>query len=301
MYSTKEDVKGMLLENEWESIYRAHSWISFSPDKRATQMVTDYSKILQEDLDKLGDNQGNYKEKFLMHFRAWISSKANCASSAITGGANFNVRKAEKANNRERAKAEEFFKFREKYFKSVNRERTLSPEEELDAAQEKYEKLFRLQIMMKDVNALTRKMKFEGLAKDEIEQKISTILSEEDFPDSVIMQVLWNGQNKYGYGFPSFSLTNNNAKIKSALAKIETMKRRIETKKGFENIVFEGGYITIEDDRVKIFHDEKPSQEIITNLKSSGFRWSPFWKCWCRKHTSQALEQAKKLVKIQNK
>jgi len=300
MNSEKIKVEGLLLESLWDLIYRAHSWTSFSPDKRATQYVTEYSQILKEDLAALGEKAGNYQEKFISHFTSWMNAKSNCASSAITGGSNFNVRRAEKMNSREHAKNVEFFNFREKYFKAVNRQRTLSPEEELDLAQAKLDKLSNLQSMMKDANAILRKMKFAELSKDEIEQKITYVLNGEDFPEDVIKEVISNGNLGYGYSFPSFSLTNNNAKIKGAQSKITAMKSRIERKQTFEAIKFEGGYLTIEDDRVKIFHDSKPEQAVIDELKKSGFRWSPFWKCWCRKHTGNAIGVATNLSFIKN-
>lgn len=79
------------------------------------------------------------------------------------------------------------------------------------------------------------------------------------------------------------------------------MKSRIETKLDFEDFKFEGGYYTVKDDRVKIFHEEKPSKEVIQELKSNGFRWSPNWKCWCRKHTQNALVITSRLTFIKSK
>lgn len=292
----KEDVKGYLLEDYWEACYSAHRWISFSPDKRATQYVIEFSNVLESDLKELGENQGNYKEKFIKNFLAWMNAKGNCASSVITGGSGFNVRRAEKMNSRENGRMNDFYHFREKYFKAVNRVKTPSPEEELDSALEKLDRLSNLQQMMKDANSLLRKMRFTDLSKDEIEQQITHKMNEEEYPEDIISKVIWNGNNGYGYSFPSFTLTNNNAKIKGAQTKVTVMKNRIETKDSFEDIKFDGGYITIQDDRVKIFHDEKPEREVIQKIKSNGFRWSPHLKCWCRKHTQNALIVARQLV-----
>lgn len=35
--STKKEVEGLLLADLWELCYRAHSWVSFSPEKSAAQ------------------------------------------------------------------------------------------------------------------------------------------------------------------------------------------------------------------------------------------------------------------------
>jgi hypothetical protein len=282
----KEKVKGLLLEDLWDLCYRAHTWTSFTPDKRATRYIVEYSEILENDLKELGENQGNYKEKFIKHFADWMASKGRCASTMITGGANFDVRRNQKALNAERNKNEAFTKWREKYFKSVNRESTLSPEEELDNALAELDEAKARQELMKEANSILRKHKdlnaFDH-AKMLLEMgfDIELIREASQFNDKLI--------------FASFSLTNNNAKIKRLEQKVFTMKKRIETKKDFEDVKFEGGYWTISDDRVKIFHDEKPSKEVIQNLKSNGFRWSPNWKCWCRKHTENAIRVVKSI------
>ena len=54
----------------------------------------------------------------------------------------------------------------------------------------------------------------------------------------------------------------------------------------------------IEQQRVQILFPGKPSAEIISYLKSNGFRWSPYNKAWQRQNTPEgrrkALEFAKK-------
>jgi len=290
---TKQDVNGLILEELWELCYRAHSWISFSPEKRATQYIREYSEILENDLIELGENQGNYKEKFIIKFSSSMSSKSNCASSVITGGSNFNVRRAEKANNAERNKMLEFHAFREKYFKAVNRQRTLSPEEELDNALIELDEVSNNQDMMKEINSLMRKEAKSGNFNYCIE-----VVKSEGYPEDLVKELEQLYDSGYGSNFPSFILTNNNSKIKRLKDKVMVMKSRINTKNDFQDITFIGGYLTIEDDRIKIFHDSKPDSSVIQELKSNGFRWSPNWKCWCRKHTSNALFVSKKLTFI---
>ncbi len=73
------------------------------------------------------------------------------------------------------------------------------------------------------------------------------------------------------------------------------MQGRIERKNTWQDIIFEGGRVTIEDDRLKIYHDEKPEREIINEIKSNGFRYSPHWVCWTRKHTANAIHSLRQL------
>lgn len=288
---SKENVKGLLLADLWELCYKAHRGTSFYPEKRATSYVTDYSAQLEEDLAALGEKQGNYKEKFIAKFSAWMSAKGNCISSMIAGPSNFPVRRAEKANNSEHNRMIEFTSWRERYFKAVNRKKRLSPEEELDNAIKRLDLLVINQETMKAMNKIVRK--FTKQDNPNIEAMIEA-LKKEEFPDKLIREVVvpdYAGR----WGFARYMLTNNNNTIKRTKEKIETMKNRIEVKSKFEDIVFDGGYVTIEDDRVKIFHDVKPDRAVIGEIKSNGFRWSPNWGCWCRQHTANALRAVNSL------
>lgn len=96
----------------------------------------------------------------------------------------------------------------------------------------------------------------------------------------------------------SLSLTNARARVKDLECKIIIMKRRIECKENWKPIEFDGGKIDIENDRVIIKHDERPSQDTINAIKRRGFHWSGRFQCWCRKHTQQAIIDAKRLVGV---
>ena len=275
-----EQVKTMALGHLWELCYRAHSNTSFSPERRANSYVSEYSEMLEADLKELKENQGNYKEKFIAKFSDWMSAKGRCISSMITGGSNFPVRRAQKANDSERNKCDSFYHWREKYFKAVNRVPTKSPEDDKEAAERKLEKLVNNQLEWKAINAAIRKSKITN------ESELLNHLIALDFNPSSIKLIDYRGGK---FKIPSFYLTNNNATIKNTKDKIKAMETRIERKMTWEDITFEGGYVTIEDDRLKIFHDEKPTREVIQEIKSNGYRWSPNWACWCRKHTGNAV------------
>lgn len=284
--STSKEVEGLVLADLWDLCYRAHTWISFSPEKRATRFIKEYSELLEADLKLLGDNQGNYKEKFISKFKEWMGAKSNCASSAITGGSGFNVRKANKANDREHKKWQDFSLWRDKYFKAVNRVPTKSPEDELILAENKLEVILNAQIEYKEINAEIRKCKIQD------HYELVNYLKEMGFSYEYLSLIQERGGK---LKIPAYVLTNNNATIKRTAIKVKTMQARIERKSTWEDIKFTDGYVTIEDDRIKIYHDEKPAKEIIQEIKSNGFKWSPFWKCWCRKHTGNAIYSLKSL------
>lgn len=293
MIDYKKQIEGLLLADLYDLCYRAHTGVSFSPEKRAVSYIKGYSEQLEEDLVKLGENQGNYKGKYIAKFSEWMSSKGNCISSVIAGPSNFPVRRAEKANRAEENAYQRFDKWREKYFKAVSRKPTPSPEEELDNAMKQLDALVIMQGLMKESNKYLRKKTTQKL---DYNIKKKHLIEELGLRESTAIEALKGCTYTGKVGFPSYMLTNCNTTIKRKKEKVLIMKHRIETKENFEDIKFDGGYVTISDDRVKIFHDEKPTAEIRQAIKSSGFRWSPHWGCWCRKHTANALTVARGLI-----
>jgi len=264
---------------------RAHSATSFSPERRADQCVRDFSAELEADLVELGDKTGNYKEKYLAHLRKWTAAKARTMSPMITGPANFPAERNRKAFERERRAWEEFQAWRERYIKRANRVPTKTPEEEIDDALIRLEKERNAHTLMVEVNKIHRR-------KVSDEEKRKALAEELELAPEMVEKMM--EPDCYGQrGFASCSLTNSNARIKNLEQKLLVMKARIERRDTFEKIEFDGGTIDIENDRVVIRHDEKPEPEVIQALKANGFRWSPHWKCWCRKHTANALRAAK--------
>jgi len=271
------------IESMRDLFYRAHCATSFSPDARAKSCVDDFSMELQADLLELGGSD-SYKAKYLAHLSKWASRKSRCMSSMITGPANFPFRSNEKHMNSERNAWEEFRAWRERYIKRANSEKTKSPEEDLDIALADLDKARIEHDKMIRINKIIR-------MKISTEEKIEKLSSEIGLQERTINNVL-------SEGIPGFTLTNHNAKLKRLEEKILTMKSRIERKQTFEKIVFSDGSIDIENDRVVIRHDQKPEKDIIDRLKQNGFRWSPHWSCWCRKHTAAALAAAKNICLI---
>lgn len=265
----------------------AHRGISFSPEVRADQCVKDFSDELEADLAELGENAGEYESKYIDHLRAWAGRKSRCLSPMITGPANFPVVRNRKAFDSEQNAWKEFREWRERYFKAVNRVRTKSPEEEIDDALVKLEKERNAHELMVGINKiLRRKIDDESMKKALIEElEISEHLA------GKVMEPDFMGRR----GFASYALTNSNARIHNLEEKLLVMKARIANRDAFEPIAFDGGSIDIEEDRVVIRHDEKPSREIIDALKGRGFRWAPSRSAWVRKHTKQAIEDAKNI------
>jgi frataxin-like iron-binding protein CyaY len=288
---TRDEIKNLLLGDYWNEARMAHEGTSFSPEKRADYFIIEYSKELENDLKELGKKCGNYKEKYISYFTAWLSAKSRCLSWMIAGSSNFPVRRAEKANNSERTHYEKFRNWRSKYFTAVNRVKTPSPEEDLDNKLKELDQLIINNEMTKEINKIISKGHKKNLSNEEIAKNVRC----GNFPENVLKWVL---EPRLWYGGKIRGLRTLGTDIRKKKEMIEMLKVRIERKSQWQDINFDGGYITIEDDRIKIFNDSKPDQEIINKLKSCGFRWSRHWGCWCRKHTGNAIYAAKKIFCI---
>lgn len=97
-------------------------------------------------------------------------------------------------------------------------------------------------------------------------------------------------------GFPTYRLTNNNANIKRIAERIQRIKE-LNCKKSTDEIV-NGVRIVgnVEGNRVQIFFDGKPADEIRASLKTYGFRWAPSEGAWQCYYSEQAIRLAKSII-----
>jgi len=263
-----------------ETMIRSYSNISFSPERRGESDFNYYTEMLATDLATLGENQGNYERKFVERVMLIYHRQARCASAMITGPANFPFRKNQKNNEAQRRAEDDFTHWRNKYFKAVNRVRTLSPEAEIDKT-------------LNEIDDLTaRKETYKAANKLKTREEREAYLIEHYKLGERETRYLDNAGQ-----FLPFPIDSITLKIRERKKKLEIMKVRSARKATFEPIAFDGGCITIEEDRVMIKHDDKPERAVIDAIKARGFRWSPNFKAWVRKHTGNALYDAQQVIK----
>lgn len=97
-------------------------------------------------------------------------------------------------------------------------------------------------------------------------------------------------------GFAGYQLTNNNANIKRMEKRLETLEKQAADET--TEIEFDGGTIidNVEENRLQVDFDEKPSEEIRTKLKRNGFKWARSLEVWQRFRSTQAMWIAKDIV-----
>lgn len=264
--------------------------------------IREYEEALLEDLKKLpAEEHKEYTEKF----RAWVETlfdkHSRILSAMITGPARFPTERNNKANNSYDKALSDFSEWREKYAKRVEKriEDAKSPEQK-----EREEWL----ALKRDINynakacadidngepyhrsAFTNSIfgKVERLAN---KGKAALVLKALEY----IKQV--QEDEKTGLKKPLFTSRHKIWKLQEVCeATMQKQEERANTESS--EIEFEGGRIVknFADDRLQIFHDEKPSADVISRLKSNGFRWSRFNGCWQRQLTDNSYYGAARVL-----
>ena len=99
--------------------------------------------------------------------------------------------------------------------------------------------------------------------------------------------------------YPSYALSNNNRNINNVKRRIQQLTEAAEL--GYSGWAFEGGRVEAnrEKNRLQIFFDAIPGEEIRQELKSSGFRWARSEGAWQRQLTNNAIYAARRIKAIQ--
>lgn len=94
-------------------------------------------------------------------------------------------------------------------------------------------------------------------------------------------------------GFANFELSNNNAEIHRLEKRLDDLRKRAENP--LPDFDFDGGRAeaNADENRLQLFFDGKPSDEIRDALKKEGFRWSPRFGAWQRQLTPNAYRAIK--------
>ncbi len=99
--------------------------------------------------------------------------------------------------------------------------------------------------------------------------------------------------------FAAYALSNNNQNINAIKKRIEQLTEAQEL--GYQGWEFDGGKVVANADknRLQIFFDEIPPEEVRTELKGHGFRWARSEGAWQRQLTDNAIYSASCIKAIQ--
>ena len=284
---------------------RAKSMMSFNDYKKGSA-TNEYRKLIDE-ASTIAEQQKSkvdsmYHEKIDYYFHLYARKLAQnlngfheigtrCPSVMIAGGANFSVKKKERQMNAYRKNAQEYEEIQEILYKIKGIGMGGISSDNPKAMEKLKEKLFTLeqnQEQMKQVNAYYKKHKtLEGCSLlSEAEKKRLTSYIEKDY----------NAEKR---PYNSFTLTNNNAKIKHTKQRIAELEKRdsLDFLNGWK---FESGEVIAnkEVNRLQIVFDEKPEEELRAKLKLNGFKWSPSQNAWQRLLNQNAVRAVKRIEEL---
>jgi len=278
----------MLLQHHLQLAIRAHNGTSFSPEQRGAYYIREYSEQLAADLERvtaLGGNADEYRQRYERHFTAWLHAKSNCLSSMITGPSGFPVRRAQKANDSEHRRSQEFSDFRDRYFARMERDQRRAERAASDPVAEMRQKI---EVAERSQEAWKAANKIIGAKKLSPAEKVERLATELGIPESqaaALLQPDFCGR----VGFASYLLTNNLANIKRMRDRLAALERKATT--ATIATARPDGIRVVENtemDRLQIFFPEKPDAATIVRLKSAAFKWSPSQGCWQRQLTGNA-------------
>ncbi len=160
----------------------------------------------------------------------------------------------------------------------------------IEKLKEKLNKLIEKQEFMKSVNKVCRSKK---LSDSEIKEKLKDDFNLKDDSITSLLNPRYSFEKK---GFPPYSLTNNNGRIKQVRDRI----KRLEKLEKLENETFKIGEVEIkvnvDDNRVEIYFPNKPEEVFRKKIKSSGFKWSSYKSAWQKQISIWNIKDAKKLA-----
>ena len=279
--------------------YRAFYWTSFDPEKRGERTLKEHEDQLNNDLQNMPESETErYIRNYKKYFSEWLSAHSNCASSAIAGGSGFNVSRAEKANNRQHAKYEQFIKWREKALRAIARK----IEENKPAEQKRNEEWGRLENAILESAAVIHGLNTglesgynKALFVSSIYGNVETYAKRGD------VEMVEKAINCIRHFNETIGVViTERHKFFKLLEVAEANKERNTDNQNRENneFPFQGGKIIQNwaENRLQILFDEKPSREIIDLLKKNAFRWSPRFGVWQRQNTNNAVFAVKKIL-----
>ena len=271
----------------------AHAGTSFVPEERAQQEREGYASTLATDhaaLAKLADTDekratlaaelARYRQGSRRRPLAYLGARGACLSTMIAGPSNFPTRRMQKRGATADKRRDELALFRTRALAAIRK--ALRPEDrpimsgDSDAVERLRAKITEAetaQARMKAANAAIRKH-----AKAGPDAQVAALVAL-GLPDAITRELL-KPDFLNRIGFADFETKNNGANIRRMRERLTSLERDHATPPA----EVEGAHARVEDcpadNRVRLFFPGKPTADVRTRLKRSGFRWAPSLDCW---------------------
>jgi hypothetical protein len=237
-----------------------------------------------------------YKLGYVNHIRSLFAAKSRCMSAMITGPSNFPTRSNQKRYDTENRRREEFLEY-------DIRAQVAMRKHILDArtVDEVYD----------DQWSVLKKSIDRDLAVVDGIDRGTEPYNRSAFTNSVsgkLTRMASNGQKALVRRALEYITEWQKTAKKPFFAARNSVWQLVPTVEVVETLPIKTGEELISDsegrqiimnhdiDRIQIFFNGKPSTNVVTDLKSAGWHWSPSNGAWQRKITGNALYSAKQIV-----
>lgn len=286
----------------------AHRNTSFSPERRGEQQQQSYVNHFADLISRLcwlantpekeaafEAELERHKAGYLKRLNAYLSSHSRVASTMITGGSNFPVRRNQKRSDSADRRLNEFLEWRD--WSESRLIRTLKrmdrPVDRLEDLARQLEDRELLQERMRDTNKIIRARK--GSYEDKVSQLVERELLTET-QARALLEPDYAGR----LGFADYELTNNGASIRRIVLEIAKEEAKREHAATTPLLEYTVGDVRVlenaEEDRLQVFFESKPDEAMRSSLKKYGFRWSPTQGAWQRQLTDNARYAVKQVL-----
>ncbi len=96
--------------------------------------------------------------------------------------------------------------------------------------------------------------------------------------------------------YPPYALQNNNANIRRMKERCKTLAATADDETTTKTVNGVEVVDNVEENRLQLFFDGKPSEQIRATLKSNGFRWSRYNMAWQRQRGNNAAWAAERVL-----
>lgn len=261
-----------LLNTQWDFICK-HVTNEESQENFASDLIHDFKDRL---LRKLADN---------------INARCNCISTMITGPARFPVKKANRANDRERSTGEAITELIEKSEKYIVKALMNALPDSVKTSQAAANMIMRLK---RDFGYYGENSNNAHWIRPISKGRISTFIKNNNKEAlRVVLQFINDSQKDMKK--PLWTKRNGIFKEFEDALNAPDVEEELET-----TVIFDHDFVRIENnreaERVQLFFDGKPSDDVRAILKSKAFRFSPTNEAWQRKNTNNGIYAARGIL-----
>ncbi len=289
------DPKTYSTDIPYSAAHDAHRGTSWVPETRAANTITSHGNFMVEvykelhaqatkggTLGILDEEFERFRQGYKRHELAYLGSRSRMVSAMISGPSGYPAERMRKRGDVAHRRLEEVLAFSERAQNAIRRK--LRPDlapimaGDADALDRLQAEIRAAKLNQERMKAANKALKAAGKQGKEAQAFALAALG---FTAEQVQELVYPKFASYGQGFAHFSLSNNNANIR----RMELRVKQITRLRGAEakEVQTESGIKLVEapaENRVKLFFPGKPAPEVIQQLKSNGFRWTPSQKCW---------------------